>query len=345
MLGALDYLAGEDIIHRDLKPDNILFSHSGGSYLFQLADFGLSNYFSLAKTVCGTGYYQAPEFWPNVSGVRARQSPKADIWSLFATIYAVSSRFKTFPPTTSDYCIVLDALKACAKSSPLEPMARPHPDHRASAAQLLVLFFDGRGLTTPRSKIPPIGPNAEADRQLSQPPWLEVLLASPAERTTLIDPGAELIPKASPCPAVRPSNRPQTRNNYGDDFKQLLNAYQLPKRALRQRASKSPFTPLLPSSTPRRGGNLAQPAASQIQPIRTHMDGVGSRDRPLEQRLVGKKPLKKEKSPEKKNKLKEKTKPKEENKWADKENVAEEKPPVKEPLEMSYHVPGMFIDD
>jgi hypothetical protein len=75
------------------------------------------------------------------------------------------------------------------------------------------------------------------------------------------------------------------------------------------------------------------------------MDGVGSRDRPLEQRLVGKKPLKKEKSPEKKNKLKEKTKPKEENKWADKENVAEEKPPVKEPLEMSYHVPGMFIDD
>lgn len=157
MLSALDYLASENLLHRDLKPDNILYYTlpDEGSRHFQLADFGLAHHRSLAKTFCGTGYYQAPELWPQKSKVYAPQSPKMDIWSLFATIVAVDSRFKEFPPHTSDYGIVLSALEAKASQSSLEPMARLHPDRRASAAQMLVHFFDGGGLTTPRSKIPP----------------------------------------------------------------------------------------------------------------------------------------------------------------------------------------------
>ncbi|KAK3936911.1 kinase-like domain protein [Diplogelasinospora grovesii] len=112
---------------------------------YLLADFELAHHRSLAITICGTGYFQAPELWPEKSKVSAPQSPKMDIWSLFVTMVAVDSR----------------ALEAKASQSKLEPIARLDPDRRASAAQMLVQFFEGRGLTTPRSKIPPIKPKAD----------------------------------------------------------------------------------------------------------------------------------------------------------------------------------------
>ncbi|KJZ74769.1 hypothetical protein HIM_05886 [Hirsutella minnesotensis 3608] len=112
MFQALDYLANENLIHRDIKPDNILYSDLGdGRYLFQLADFGLAHHSSLAVTLCGTGYFQAPELWPQVSKVHAGQSHKLDIWSLFATIVAVHSAFPDFPPKTSDYSDVMGMLR------------------------------------------------------------------------------------------------------------------------------------------------------------------------------------------------------------------------------------------
>ncbi|KAI1289078.1 kinase-like protein [Xylaria venustula] len=103
MLSALDYLASESLVHRDL------------------ADFGLAHHRSLAKTFCGTGYYQAPELWPEKSKVYAPQSPKMDVWSLFATMVAIDSQFKEFPPHTSDYGIVLSALPGigCADACPI----------------------------------------------------------------------------------------------------------------------------------------------------------------------------------------------------------------------------------
>jgi serine/threonine protein kinase len=119
MLSALDYLASKNLVHRDVKPDNILYytlPDNGGLH-FQLADFGLAHHQSLAKTFCGTGYYQAPKLWPEKSKVYAPQSPKMDVWSLFATIVAVDSRFREFPPHTADYGIVLSALEARAPQS------------------------------------------------------------------------------------------------------------------------------------------------------------------------------------------------------------------------------------
>lgn len=168
MLSALDYLACENLIHRDVKPDNVLYSLLNSRYLFQLADFGLANYHPLATTICGTGYYQAPELLPCISGVSAGQSPKLDIWSLFACFVAIRSRLKGFPPNTGDYAVVLRTL--IAQTPPmLEPMARLHPDRRASAAQMLALLFDGEGLTTPISKIPPIEPDFPAAERSSSP--------------------------------------------------------------------------------------------------------------------------------------------------------------------------------
>ncbi|MCJ1472063.1 hypothetical protein MMC13_000708 [Lambiella insularis] len=188
-LCGLDYLASEKLIHRDIKPDNILYCKLGeGQYLFQLADFGFARHHSLATTHCGTGFYQAPELWPAYSCIRASQSPKMDIWSLFASLVAVHSNYPEFPPMDGlGYDKVLDTLqKVALRMHKLEAMARLHPDRQASAAQLLVLFFDGRGLTTKRSRISNIEPNAK-----------------------------EMVPQPRPSSAARPSNPRQTMNGLG----------------------------------------------------------------------------------------------------------------------------------
>lgn len=243
MLCALDYLASLNLVHRDVKPDNILYARLGpGRYLFQLADFGLAHHLSLAKTICGTGYLQAPELLPHVSNVHAGQSPKMDIWSLFATIVAVHSAFREFPPHTTDYRVVLRALKDKARTSvKLEPMARLDPEHRASAAQMLLSRFDGEGLTTPRAQIPP----------------LEAVEPSP-----------------SPSPARETIDRPRARDNGGRAAPlRPLVVYPPRSRAVApaQHRQRSPRTP------PALPGSHVQPAAPRMPPARAHRGGVVKR--------------------------------------------------------------------
>ena len=85
-----------------------------------------------------------------------------DVWSLFVTILAVNPRFAYPPPDAQVYDDILRAVRAAAVDIPtLNTMVRENPTHRASAAQLLVAHFDGRGLTTPRVKIPPISSEEE----------------------------------------------------------------------------------------------------------------------------------------------------------------------------------------
>ncbi|KID80989.1 CAMK kinase, partial [Metarhizium majus ARSEF 297] len=164
MLSALDYLASARLVHRDVKPENILYYTSG-----KIAGSGYHFQLDLATSKCGTGFYRAPELVPEKSKVDAPQSHKMDVWSLFATMVAVDSKFESFPIHTSDYGIVLEALLAKARESPLYAhMGRLRPDRRASAAQILSVHFAGWGLTTPQSRITPIEPELELQEATPQ---------------------------------------------------------------------------------------------------------------------------------------------------------------------------------
>lgn len=163
ILSALDYMVSMKVFHRDIKPANILYHKTGDrirDYVFQLADFGQSKNQTSILNWAGTIIYMAPEAWQCTSN----QLYKADVWSLFATIVDVCPDFEEFPPNCpaflppqAQYSEAVTAIqRAAGRFEKLAPMARMDPDERASAAQLLLTLFDGRGLTTPRNKIPPL---------------------------------------------------------------------------------------------------------------------------------------------------------------------------------------------
>ncbi|KAK3386088.1 kinase-like domain-containing protein, partial [Podospora didyma] len=94
MLRALDYLDSRKLCHRDVKPDYILFSKMADRiYRFQLADFGLANHSTLARTICGTPLFPAPELHPQDGEFKFKQSPKMDVWSLFVTFWPCTPTF------------------------------------------------------------------------------------------------------------------------------------------------------------------------------------------------------------------------------------------------------------
>lgn len=153
MLNALDFLASRKFCHRDVKPENILYTTTSAkneTYTFQLADFGLGQLQDKAITCCGTLVYMAPEYFKSRHG-KVDQCPKVDIWSLFFTLARIHKKL-VWPPRGDcyDYSTqILPPALAVAKQLPrFEIMAREDPKYRASAAQCLVLLYNGENLTT-----------------------------------------------------------------------------------------------------------------------------------------------------------------------------------------------------
>lgn len=86
-----------------------------------------------------------------------------DVWSLFVAIANIHHKFRFPPPRATTYADVLRAVRAAVLLEPaLSPMVRENPDHRASAAQLLVALSEGRVLSTPRARVLPIAPKPSA---------------------------------------------------------------------------------------------------------------------------------------------------------------------------------------
>lgn len=153
-------MSSYNLCHRDVKPANILYypkdSTEPGQYHFELADFGLVNAKQCAKTFCGTPVYQAPELFRQADYSITSQSPKMDIWSLFATLMDVHPRFNFPPRDPHTYSEILEAIRGAADKFPnLSYMAREDPAYRPNAAQLLVKHFDGEGRTT-TGNLPPM---------------------------------------------------------------------------------------------------------------------------------------------------------------------------------------------
>ena len=88
-----------------------------------------------------------------------KQTTKVDVWSLFATLAWVgdAADFRSKEKALRSCRQTIDAVRAAAEVfHQLKRIAEEEPCHRASAAQILVLHYKGKGLTTPRNNVPPL---------------------------------------------------------------------------------------------------------------------------------------------------------------------------------------------
>lgn len=98
LASALRFLRSRDIVHRDIKPQNLLLripdeeclasGHPREMPQIKVADFGFARSLpaaSLAKTLCGSPLYMAPEILRY-----EKYDAKADLWSVGAVLYEMS---------------------------------------------------------------------------------------------------------------------------------------------------------------------------------------------------------------------------------------------------------------
>ncbi|KAM3503610.1 hypothetical protein MY10362_004082 [Beauveria mimosiformis] len=154
VLKGLDYMHSKGFIHRDLKPANILWTLRNDKLSFAIADFGVSNSQSLAKSVCGTPIYIAPEY-----RFLCPQTTAMDLWSLLMTILWTANldNFRAITWQNHDDCFLWVASLAQRRWNDLravQELVVLDPKDRATASQMLVKVFGGKSLTTRRKNVP-----------------------------------------------------------------------------------------------------------------------------------------------------------------------------------------------
>lgn len=164
ILQALDFIAWNGFIHGDVNPENILWTmHRDEGFRFILGDFGLFEPGADVETVCSAECYIPPEIGLcGMSEIEA-QTSKIDVWSLFVSLLWARDKSFHCPPLHYRhperlYKIIKEHVAARPRFEgdiiyKVRAMSIWNPRLRPSAAQVILEYFNGEGLSTPQDQV------------------------------------------------------------------------------------------------------------------------------------------------------------------------------------------------